>query len=137
MKTYSMEERIANFVKEKLKNPTIWDIDYKQYKEIKDGILTDEQSEILKAVCDNDIVIVNARGGSGKAQPNDTLIPTPIGHIELGDLKVGDYVYDRMGNPTKILGVFPQGKIDCYKVTLSDGRSTYCNDEHLWSYYGF
>lgn len=32
------------------------------------------------------------------------------------------------------MGVFPQGKLDNYKVTFKDGRSTYCNDEHLWSY---
>lgn len=72
--------------------------------------------------------------GSGKAQPNDTLIPTPNGYVHLGDIKVGDYVFDANGNPTKVLGVYPKGLRDNYKVTFADGRCTYCNDEHLWSY---
>ena len=72
--------------------------------------------------------------GLGKAQPVDTIIPTPNGNIRLGDLKIGDKVFDRLGRPTEILNIFPQGIIDNYKVTFSDGRSTYCNDEHLWTY---
>ena len=73
--------------------------------------------------------------GGGKAQPVDTVIPTPDGNKRLGDIKVGDYVFDRMGKPTEVLGVFPQGNQEVFKVTLRDGRSTLCNDEHLWSYY--
>ena len=69
--------------------------------------------------------------GTGKAQPYDTLIPTPNGTIMLCDIKVGDFIFDRHGNPTKVLGVYNQGKLDNYKVTFSDGRFTYCNDEHL------
>lgn len=80
--------------------------------------------------------VISGFAGTGKAQPIDTLIPTPNGTKLLGNIKIGDYVFDRLGNPTKVLGVFPQGMLDCYKVTLSDGRITYCNDQHLWSYYG-
>lgn len=73
--------------------------------------------------------------GCGKAQPVNTIIPTPAGDRRLGDIVAGDYVFDRLGKPTKVLGVFHQGKLDNYKVTFKDGRFTYCNDEHLWSYY--
>ena len=71
--------------------------------------------------------------GTGKAQPVDTLIPTPSGYKKLGDLQVGDYVFNRYGKPVEILGVFDQGELNTYKVTLEDGRSTLCNDEHLWT----
>ena len=71
--------------------------------------------------------------GTGKAQPIDTLIPTPNGKCKLGDLKVGDYVFNRKGKPVKILEVFDQGELDVYRVKLSDGRSTLCNNEHLWT----
>lgn len=81
------------------------------------------------------ITMVGGQSGMGKAQPVDTVIPTPTGDREMGDLKVGDYVFDRQGNPTKILGVFPQGKLEAYEVSLEDGRKTVCNDEHLWSYH--
>lgn len=76
-----------------------------------------------------------AKSGGGKAQPIDTVIPTPNGYKKLGDIKVGDYVFDRLGKPTRVLGVFPQGEINSWTVTLSDGRKTKCNEEHLWSYY--
>ena len=52
----------------------------------------------------------------------------------MGEIRVGDYIFDRKGKPTEVLGVFPQGKIDCYKISFSDGRETYCGEEHLWSY---
>jgi hypothetical protein len=71
--------------------------------------------------------------GTGKAQPIDTLIPTPNGKCKLGDLKVGDYVFNRLGKPVKILEVFDKGELDTYRVNLSDGRSTCCNNEHLWT----
>lgn len=71
--------------------------------------------------------------GTGKAQPIHTLIPTPDGKKRLGDLKVGDYVFNKYGKSVKILGIYDQGYLDTYKVTLTDGRVTYCNDEHLWT----
>lgn len=82
-----------------------------------------------------DHLLISGPSGVGKAQPVDTVIPTPDGHRTLGDIKVGDYVFDRCGNPTEVIGVFPQGRMDNWKVTLADGRFTYCNNEHLWSVY--
>lgn len=73
--------------------------------------------------------------GTGKAQPINTIIPTPEGNKELGKIQVGDYVFDRTGNPTKVLGIYPQGLKEKYKVVLSDGRETICANDHLWSYY--
>lgn len=67
MGTYLAECRIADFVKEKLENPTIWDFDYTQFKEIKDGVLTEEQLNVLKMLCENNFVILDAGGGTGKS----------------------------------------------------------------------
>lgn len=75
--------------------------------------------------------------GAGKAIVADTIIPTPSGDKKIDTVKIGDYVFDRHGRPTRVLGVYPQGKLNVYKVTFRDGRVAYCNDEHLWtSYYG-
>lgn len=71
--------------------------------------------------------------GSGKAQPVDLIIPTPDGNRRFGDLKVGDYVFDKYGKSTKVLGVFNRGRLQNYKVTFEDGRYTYCNKDHLWT----
>lgn len=77
--------------------------------------------------------------GVGKALPNDEFIPVHMDdgqtlYKQNGDLKVGDYVYNRLGEPTKVSGVFPQGKQRAYKVVLTDGREIIANDEHLWTY---
>lgn len=71
--------------------------------------------------------------GTGKAQPNDTLIPTPSGYKKLGELKIGDKVFDRLGKPTTVTGIFPQGEKEVYEVTFKDGRKTLCNDEHIFT----
>lgn len=99
--------------------------------------LDSEQLAFANAIWnpDIDIVFCNAKAGTGKAQPKDTDIPTPTGWKKLGDIKVGDYVFDRHGKETLVSGVFEQGKQRAYKVVLRDGRSTICAGEHLWSYY--
>lgn len=48
-------------------------------------------------------------------------------------MSVGDYVFDRLGNPTRVTGVYPQGLQDVYHVVFKDGRIVHCNDEHLWT----
>lgn len=77
--------------------------------------------------------MIELNTGKGKAQPDDTLIPTPTGLRMLKDIDVGDYVFNRYGKPVKVLEVYPQdGKQDTYEITLKDGRKTRCNGEHLW-----
>lgn len=63
--TYNSECMVADFVKGKL-NGNKWDIDWKKYQDIPEGKLTSEQANVLKSVCDNDITILNAKGGTGK-----------------------------------------------------------------------
>lgn len=79
--------------------------------------------------------IVVGASSSGKALLAEELIPTPHGYIRNGDLEVGDCVFDRYGKPTKVLGVYPQGKKDVYRVHLSDGRYLDCCKDHLVSFY--
>jgi ATP-dependent exoDNAse (exonuclease V) alpha subunit len=66
MSTYIGECKVANFVKEKLRTNKKLNIDHTKYTKIKDGTLTEEQSNILKTICDNNIAIINAKGGTGK-----------------------------------------------------------------------
>ena len=79
--------------------------------------------------------VINAVAGSGKGGWVESVIPTPSGNRRFGDLKVGDYVFDKNGKPTKVLGVYPRGYMDAYRVTLADGRSTICSLDHLWGVY--
>lgn len=77
--------------------------------------------------------------GTGKSISNDEIVPiyTKEGKLDYkrhGDLEVGDYVYNRLGKPVKVTGVYPQGLQRQYRVTLRNGASVICNDEHLWTY---
>lgn len=95
--------------------------------------LTKEQEKIVYAK--EDKVLVVSTAGSGKAQPNSTIIPTPTGYRNIGSLKVGDQVYGRTGAPETITGVYPQGSKQVYRVVFESGRATECCAEHLWSVY--
>ena len=80
--------------------------------------------------------LLSAGSGVGKALPNTTIIPTLNGMKTVGEVKVGDKLFDRHGRPTTVLGVYPQlNKKQKYKVTFKSGRIAECCDEHLWSYY--
>lgn len=71
--------------------------------------------------------------GSGKAQPLDTLVQTPLGPRKLGDLVVGDSVFSADGTICEVTGVYPQGVRPCYRLKFRDGSSTRCDESHLWS----
>lgn len=71
--------------------------------------------------------------GIGKAQSLNAKLLTPRGWKSMGEVKVGDQVIGSSGNPVDVIGVFPQGEKDIYRVTFSDGSSTECCDEHLWA----
>ncbi len=69
----------------------------------------------------------------GRAQPLTSQVLTPLGWREMGSLEVGDFVTGSDGRPTRVLGVYPQGEKDSYRVTFSDGASVECCGEHLWT----
>lgn len=70
--------------------------------------------------------------GAGKAQPDHALVLTADGWREIGSLVVGDYILAANGHPAAVMGVYPQGKKDIYKVTFDDGTSAQCCNQHLW-----
>ncbi len=69
----------------------------------------------------------------GRAQPLQSLVLTPDGFRRIGTLEVGDLVTGSDGRPTPVLGVFPQGRKDVFRVHTQDGASTVCCAEHLWA----
>lgn len=69
----------------------------------------------------------------GRAQPVFTKVLTPWGFRPIGELTVGDLVIGSNGEPTPVLGVFPQGEKDIYRVSAQDGASTLATADHLWT----
>ncbi len=69
----------------------------------------------------------------GRAQPLDAQVMTPDGFRAIGSLRIGDLVTGSNGQPTPVLGVYPQGVKPIYRVTTQDGASTLACGEHLWT----
>lgn len=72
--------------------------------------------------------------GSGKALPLRMEIPTDRGWVTMGDLAVGDTVYDQEGEPAKVLGkspVYTDHRL--VEFTFDDGVTVTSDLEHQWS----
>jgi phosphate starvation-inducible protein PhoH and related proteins len=69
----------------------------------------------------------------GRSQPYDSRVLTPWGFRPIGSLQVGDLVIGSDGRPTPVLGVYPQGRREVFRVRAQDGASTLCCGEHLWA----
>ena len=70
---------------------------------------------------------------NGKALSVNTKIPTPNGYTTMGDLKVGDEVFDKDGNITRVtFATQIMYNHICYEVTFSDGEKIIADEEHNW-----
>ena len=97
---------------------------------IKDRI---KKNKVSTKLSDMKITIAG-RPKSGKALDINTKIPTPSGWKFAKDIEVGDEIFDRLGKPTIVLGVYPQGELQAYEVVMQDGTSFVANDEHIIPY---
>jgi deoxycytidine triphosphate deaminase len=69
----------------------------------------------------------------GKALALDTPIPTPTGWRTMGDLRVGDHVFDETGAPTVVVATTaPMTDRPCREVIFSDGQRVIADAEHQW-----
>ena len=50
----------------------------------------------------------------------------------IGNIVVGDKIYDDKGNLVEVVGVYPQGKATTYRVVFEDGRNVICCGNHQW-----
>lgn len=68
-----------------------------------------------------------------KALALNTPIPTPSGWTTMGDIKVGDEVFDETGSPCRVTYVTPvvHGR-PCWRITFSDGAQIVADGDHPW-----
>ena len=70
---------------------------------------------------------------NGKQLALDTPIPTPQGFTAMGDLKVGDTVFDENGVPCHVIAKSAVDDTEqAYKLTFRDGTSIIAGARHLW-----
>jgi hypothetical protein len=93
----------------------------------------DHQKEAIEKLTGSKRFILADDMGLGKCEPKNNKVFTPNGRKKIGDLKVGDNVIGSDGKSYNVVGVFPQGLKETYKITFNDGFSILSGDEHLWS----
>ncbi len=101
------------------------------------GISTgyDELDRMTAGLQSSDMIVLAGRPSMGKAQPLEAKVLTVQGFKCMGDLQVGDQLASVDGQPSHVVGVYPQGRRQVYTITFADGRSTKCCAEHLWKIY--
>jgi replicative DNA helicase len=81
----------------------------------------------------SNLIIVAARPSMGKALALDTPIATPAGWTTMGEIEVGDEVFDDRGRVCSVDHVSPvYTDHDCYEVTFDDGGVIVADGGHEW-----
>lgn len=76
--------------------------------------------------------LIEASTKAGKSQPLDALIYTPTGAIKMGDIALRDTVLTPDGGRASVIGIYPQGERQLFRLTFSDGSQVEADAEHLW-----
>ena len=71
---------------------------------------------------------------NGKQLSLDTLIPTPDGFTTMGDIKVGDRLFDDSGNICRVVAKSPVDyEEQAFRITFKDGEVIEAGERHLWT----
>jgi len=94
--------------------------------------LWNHQEEAMEAIKREKNGMIRIGTGGGKAIPIDSLVLTINGYKLMKDISLNDEVITPDGK-SKIIGIFPQGLRDVYKVIFSDGSFAESTLDHLWA----
>lgn len=101
--------------------------EYLIYRKSDDGYLKIAGQIDLLVKNGNDIWIIDYKG-----LPLDTKIPTIDGWSTMGELKEGDTIFDKDGNPTKVIHKSSIHTNPCYKIIFDNGKYIIADEEHRW-----
>ena len=126
--------------------------DYSPLSDIMDGVLDEIEAignreaglygvptgfadldDLTNGLHSGQMIIVAARPAMGKALALDTPLATPSGWTTMGEVRVGDQLYDADGRPTTVVAA-TDVMMDraCYEVHFSDGSTIVADAEHQW-----
>jgi hypothetical protein len=100
-----------------------------QYKKLEQKVrlVASGESEFVKSL------LITGMPSAGKALALDTKLPTPNGWTTMGDVQVGDELFDENGEICRVTFVTPvQLDRTCYLVTFSDGSTVVADADHRW-----
>lgn len=129
------EGRLLDWIVEKLgvpRNTIEWSLNPGYEAHQWDGDV-DPLAKMINAISEGRDCGVESATGCQKAQPVDEPVLTPTGWQSIGSLRLGDHVIGSNGLPTRVTGVFPQGRKEVFSLAFSDGSTTRACGAHLWS----
>ncbi|HHT96671.1 MAG TPA: TraM recognition domain-containing protein [Clostridiales bacterium] len=78
--------------------------------------------------------LITGKTGSGKALHIDTEIRCRNkGWTTVGEIEVGDIIYDESGNHTKVEAIYQPMTEDHYEITFDNGEVVKACGDHLWN----
>ena len=92
-----------------------------------DGLLRLSGQIDFLCVDENDVYICDWKG-----LPLDTAIATPSGWTTMGDLKVGDNVFDKNGEIVEVLVKSKIHNNPCYKIKFDNNDEIIADKDHRW-----
>lgn len=81
----------------------------------------------------NDWQAIGVPRAGGKALALDTKIPTPTGWTTMGEIRVGDTVYDARGISTSVVAKSGVQQRRSYSLEFSNGAIVHACAEHQWA----
>lgn len=90
---------------------------------------------ILRIAGQIDLLVKNGNEitiGDWKGLPLDTEIPTLTGWTTIADIKVGDKIFDKLGNSTTVIHKSEIHNNPCYKITFDNSESIIADCDHRW-----
>lgn len=107
-------------------NPAKWAEDHGLF-------MWSKQREVSQSVVEHQKTLVVTGNGVGKANRVVEIVPTPTGWTTIGELRVGDYVLNELGLPTRVVAKSPVWNIPLVKVIFNDGAEIICPLAHEWA----
>ena len=86
------------------------------------------QERILSV--DADIKIVG--GSRGGPLEKNTIVLTKNGKKAIKDIEYGDIVFGVNRKEIKVLSRSDYSQLDCFVITLENGKQITCSDDHVW-----
>lgn len=96
--------------------------------------ISKKQRQVLNLIEDPTVIELLIGGSAGGPLPLTNKVQTPFGYKTMGELKVGDQIFNAQGGISKVIDIPYEGIKPVYKITFSDGSRTYAADNHLWRY---
>ena len=129
------QDQITEFIKCK-KDPVYFTKNYVKIVSLDEGVVPFKmykfQEKLIKRFHKNRFNICKMPRQTGKMLSLDTPIPTPNGWTTMGDLRIGDIIFGKDGNPTEVIGKSEVQTIDTYEIEFDNGEIIKACSKHLW-----